>query len=343
LEENVFFNIMNKRLFISGARRRATLKDVARHVGLSVSVVSRALNRRPDKNARVAPDTVRKITLAAKALNFRRNRAAEFVKRGALPTIGVFVPPAVDRLMADLLFGIAEIAREDDFPLQIDSDFSLQGFRRFMRHNLDLAHSGVISYPMLITHPQIAREVELFRAGGGKVVLLNSALKIPGVPVVGMDERLGGRLAAERLLARNCKCFALAGEFKERGPGFEEKLTAAGCSMESFSEDAGGLRELVKFCRSAAKPVGIFAVNDRLALVIIRSLRGAGLVVGRDVLVVGYDDMEMANESDPPLTTIHQPFREEGHLAARKLINLIYGETEQSVLVSPRLVARESG
>ena len=75
---------MNKRLFISGARRRATLKDVARHVGLSVSVVSRALNRRPGKNARVAPDTVRKITSAAKALNFRRNRAAGFISAEAL-------------------------------------------------------------------------------------------------------------------------------------------------------------------------------------------------------------------------------------------------------------------
>lgn len=334
---------MNKRLFKSGARRMATLKDVAKHVGLSVSVVSRALSRRPDKNARVAPDTVRKITAAAKSLNFRRNRAAEFVKRGALPTIGVFVPASANRLTADLLFGIAEIAREADFPLQIDSDFSLNGFRRFMRHNLDLAHSGVISYPMLITQPQIAREVERFRSGGGKVVLLNCALKIPGVPVVAMDERLGGRLAAERLLAGNCKSFAVAGEYKERKSGFEEKLTAARYSTAKFSEDQSGLRKLVKFCKSSPKPAGIFAVNDKLALIIIRSLRGAGLNVGRDALVVGYDDLELAADADPPLTTIHQPFREEGRQAARKLINLIYGETEQSVLISPRLVARESG
>jgi len=321
----------------------ATLKDVARHVGLSASVVSRALSRRPDKNARVAPGTILKITAAAKALNFHRNRAAEFIKRGALPTIGVFVPEAPNRLIADLLFGIAEIARKDDFPLQIDCDFSLPGFRRFMRHNLDLAHSGVISYPMLITQPQIAREAERFRAGGGKIVLLNCAIKIPGVPVVAMDERLGGCLAAERLLAGHCKSFAVVGECKGRELGFEEKLAGAGYATAKFSENLSSLRSLVTSCKSSAKPVGIFAVSDKLALIIVRSARGAGLAVGRDVLVVGYDDLELAEEADPPLTTIHQPFREEGRLAARKLINLIYGETEKSVLISPRLVARESG
>jgi len=390
---------MNKRLFKPGSRRHATLRDVARHVGLSVSVVSRALNRSPDRNARVAPETIQKIAEAAKALNFHRNRAAEFVKRGALPTIGVFVPEAANRLIADLLFGISEIAREEDFPLQIDSDLSLKGFRRFMQHNLDLAHSGVISYPALLSQPEVAREVERFRAGGGKVVLLNSALEISGVPVVAMDERLGGRLAAERLLARNCKSFALAGEFRERVPGFEEKLNqmqksfrnpprlsatppqegiflAAGRSVRGgtssekkayapllggvreagggsditerysiakFPEDESGLRELVNFCKSAKKPVGVFAVNDKLALMIIRSLREAGLEVGRETLVVGYDDLELAAEADPPLTTIHQPFREEGRLAARKLINLIYGVNEKSEMVSPRLVARDSG
>jgi len=368
---------MNKRLFKSGQKCHASLRDVARHVGLSVSVVSRALSRRPDKNARVAPDTVKKIAAAARTLNFRRNRAAEFVKRGALPTLGVFVPAVSNRLIADLIFGIAEVARGEDFPLQIDSDLSLKGFRRFLRHNLDLAHSGVISYPGLMFNPEVAREVKKFQSAGGKVVLVNSTPEISGVPMVAMDERLGGRLAAERLLARNCKSFALAGEFRERGPGFEGRLTEAtvigqlyggapsrrNCgnarpqcgqatltealqetySIAKFPEDESGLRELVKFCKSCAKPVGIFAVNDKLALTIIRSLRDAGLTVGRDALVVGYDDLELAAESDPPLTTIHQPFREEGRLAARKLINLIYGETEQSALISPRLVARESG
>ena len=102
---------------------------------------------------------------------------------------------------------------------------------------------------------------------------------------------------------------------------------------------------MVSFCRStgSAKPVGIFADSDAMALRIIRSLRGAGLAIGSDALVVGYDDLELAAAADPPLTTIHQPFREEGRLAARKLINLIYGETEQSALISPRLVARDSG
>ncbi|MFO7535980.1 MAG: LacI family DNA-binding transcriptional regulator [Kiritimatiellia bacterium] len=94
-----------------------TLKHIAEQAGVTVSVVSRALNARPDKPARVAPETKRRIEDVARALGFRRNRAAEFLKRGKSPVIQVCLPPRANERTADPVMGIADAAESEDFSL----------------------------------------------------------------------------------------------------------------------------------------------------------------------------------------------------------------------------------
>ncbi|MBU4198381.1 MAG: LacI family transcriptional regulator [Verrucomicrobia bacterium] len=322
----------------------ATLKDIARKTGFSVAVVSRALNPRPDRYARVSPVTRRLLMQVAREIGFRRNRMAEFMRRGGLPTVGVFLPAAANRLVADLVFGISEILSEEDLPLQIGFDSYVEGFRKFLRRNVDLAHSGIISYPGLIADPDVEKEVAAYRFKGGKVVLLNTSAQLDGVPVISIDDRHGGRLAAERLLARRCVRFAFMGSYSGRKQGFQQFLSAAGRTAREFKSDASGLKSLSRFClkASSSRPVGIFAATDVLALRVLRALSLTSLQVGRDVLLIGYDDLDLTSEITPALTTLHQPFREEGRLAARKLICMINGGQESSVLIPPRLVIRES-
>ena len=153
----------------------ATLKDIARKTGFSIAVVSRALNPRPDEHARVSVATRRLLIRTAREMGFRRNRMAEFMRRGGLPTVGVFLPAVANRLVADLVFGISEVLSEEDFPLQIGFGAYIEGFRKFIRRNVDLVHSGIISYPALISDPDVEREVAVYRSKGGKVVLLNTS------------------------------------------------------------------------------------------------------------------------------------------------------------------------
>ncbi|MCG2660057.1 MAG: LacI family transcriptional regulator [Kiritimatiellae bacterium] len=322
----------------------ATLKDIARKTGFSVAVVSRALNPRPDRYARVAPATRRQLIRTAREMGFRRNRMAEFMRRGGLPTVGVFLPAVANRLVADLVFGISEVLSEEDLPMQIGFDGYVEGFRKFIRHNVDLAHSGIISYPALISDPDVEKEVAVYRSKGGKVVLLNTSAQLDGVPVISIDNQQGGRLAAERLLARRCVRFAVMGSSLGRKQGFQQFLSTADRTAREFNDDVSGLRALSRFCRKASQsqPVGVFAVMDKLALRVLRALSGTSLRVGRDVMLIGYDDLDLTPEITPSLTTVHQPFREEGRLAARKLIHMINGGQESSVLIPPRLVVRES-
>ena len=322
----------------------ATLKDIARQTGFSVAVVSRALNQRPDQHARVSAATRHLLVRTAREMGFRRNRMAEFMRRGGLPTVGVFLPAVANRLVADLVFGISKVLSEEDFPLQIGFDAYVEGFRKFIRCNVDLAHSGIISYPTLISDPDVEKEVAVYQSKGGKVVLLNTSARLDGVPVISIDDEHGGHLAAERLLARHCIHFAVMGSYPGRNQGFQQFLSAAKSRTWEFKNDASGLRALLRFCRQASpsQPVGIFAVTDMLALRVLRALSGTSLQVGRDVLLIGYDDLDLTSEITPSLTTLHQPFREEGRLAARKLIRMINGGRESSVLILPHLVIRES-
>lgn len=323
-------------------KTRVGLKDIAAKTGFAVSVVSRALNPRPDRHACVAPETRDMIAKVAGELGFRRNRAAEFMKKGKLPTIGVFVPLVPNTLVANLIFGISEVAWEEDFPVQIASEMSCQDFRHFIQHNVDLGHSGIISYPFFHSGPETEREVENYRREGGKMVLLNTTMQTQDVPVVAIDDTLGGRLAAEHLLARGCARHGVVGNFVGRPEGFQNALAAHGKHAEAFDDGTDGIRRAAVFCREGALPVGLFAVTDKLALGVMRALSGTSLRVGRDVLIIGYDDLDLTADVTPALTTIQQPFREEGRVAARKLINMIYGGEESSITLPPRLVVRES-
>lgn len=322
----------------------ATLKDIAARSGFSVAVVSRALSPRPDQNALVALATRRLLVRLAHDMGFRRNRTAEYMQRGGSPTVGVFLPARANRLVADLVFGISEALAEVDLPLQIGFDNYVDGLRRFIRYNVDLSYSGIISYSPLLDAPAVEREVGEYRSKGGKIVLLNTLIQLSDVPVVSIDNRQGGRLAAARLLARGCRRMAVVGAFAGRNEGFRQELAKAGMTPREFPEEAAGSRVLARFCRdaSADAPTGIFAVTDVLALRVMKALSQTSHSIGRNVLLIGYDDLDLTAEVTPALTTIHQPFLEEGRLAGRKLTRMINGEQESSVSIPPRLVIRAS-
>jgi LacI family transcriptional regulator len=105
--------------------------------------------------------------------------------------------------------------------------------------------------------------------------------------------------------------------------------------------------EVTRYLLKTKRPfTAIFAFNDVTAMGAILALREASLRVPRDVSVVGFDDVLAAATNSPPLTTIHQPLRNMGQVAASTLLRLIDGELPQpspaSITVYPKLVVRKS-
>lgn len=319
-----------------------TIKDIARELNLSHSVVSRALNANPDPNARVSPATKKLVEETAQRLGFRRNRIAEFMKRGRAATIGVFLPECSNRLIADLMIGISEAAAENGFPLNFYFGLSYKSYAGFIRDNIKNPSSGLISYPFNIDpSDNIGALLQEYHDAGGKAILLNAAPQNnPSMPVLYMDEVAGAKCAADGLLANRCGKYLVTKAFTARCSAFLDYMA----KYHPHDIDSDDLPRVLQESRNSNDqlPVGVFATTDEDAMHCLRHIRQAGMSPGKEVMLIGYDDLQLTAMTDPPLTTVHQPFRIEGRRAIEKLVNIIYGNHEQDEAVTPFLTKRDT-
>ncbi|MBF0244110.1 MAG: LacI family DNA-binding transcriptional regulator [Planctomycetes bacterium] len=319
------------------------LKDIAAELGLNVSVVSRALSPKPDRYAVVAEETKNRVLKTAERLGYRPNRTAEFMKRGGVATIGVFIPLIPNRLVADLMIGISQTASKHGFPLNFFFGNDWKEYQRFFRGTGGAEYSGMITYPFNhLTADRISGELKAFRDRGGRVLVLNSLQADKGIPVLRIDDAWGARQAAKILIGSGCTAFATDARYAIRNDTFTEAVGKKGFPTVRF--DAAlpqkGLLDLMT--QKGRGPVGIFASSDALALSLYPILENMGLVIGTDVLLVGYDDLYLMDQITPSLTTIRQPFRELGEKAVDLLVQMIYGGTVENAMLRPWAVIRES-
>jgi len=329
-----------------------TLRMIAEKTGFHISVVSRALSRNPDKNARVSPATREIIERTAREMGYRPNRSAEFLRRGTAPTIGVFLPKIANRLMADYIFGMAAAAEEEGFPLSFSFGMTADCYAKFVRNVSHKSHCGIITFPygddMRFTHDaRIKPVLDAFQKRGGKVVLIYSLKDIEGVTTVSVDEYEGGRLAAQRLLARRCRQFFLVEPFSQRTEGFLDTLHGAGRDARIVPATPRGIQHILRAAEKASQadlPIGVFTAHgDKHAVKIMAAVLRTRFRLGRDIMLIGYNDHRLAADLDPPLTTIHQPCEEMGKLAVHKIVNMVYGKQESSERLKPTLIVRETG
>ncbi len=335
----------------------ATLKDIAKNTGFSLSVVSRALNPKPDQQ--VAPDTKARIEQAMRDLNYRRNHAASLLARGKNAGIGVFLPGYGYSLIADLVIGISEAAACHDFQCSFYFGLDKRDYLRFLNSVETAGNAGILSYMPdgEFSHGELSRAIAGFREQGGKMLLLNSS----GLPEIGMesvniDNHAGGRIAAEHLL--NCGCddylclsTPKAWQTEQRYAGFADALTQRGLSPRIAYIHSSGFHQYreaeikLLLSESARRRVGIFAVSDFLAMEIIRSFSQLGFQeeLGRNIRIIGYDNTPGSQYVLPALTTVNQPFRELGHCGMATLLSMITGmDYRQNPVPLPQLIVRES-
>jgi LacI family transcriptional regulator len=178
----------------------------------------------------------------------------------------------------------------------------------------------------------------------------------PGFPSVATSNREGAAAAATHLLGIGRARLAMItgphefGCTRDRIDGFRTTLAAAGVRMdedllvEGDFTRGGGYEAIMRILRSRRPFDGVFAHNDLTAVGVLDGLREAGLGVPDDVAVVGFDDIPVAEHTQPALTTIRQPSREMGEKAASMLLSLLAGEPppEDPWIVPTSLVVRES-
>ncbi|HEX4248666.1 MAG TPA: substrate-binding domain-containing protein, partial [Pseudonocardia sp.] len=226
----------------------------------------------------------------------------------------------------------------------------------------ELWADGITSVLLCSSLPSIAHVQPYLRRGMTVVAFdRTSQLGDPVLVNVSVDNSLGAQLATHHLLELGHRRVAfVSGRLtsinrRERLDGFLRTLERAGVEVDPallYRDDAdrAGDLDAAELGRRAARellarpgaPTAIVAINDLFAIGVCAGVRDAGLRVGGDVSVVGFDDITLAEMTSPALTTVRQPLPEMAEATVRLLVGDAPARAGQSVLMRPELVVRAS-
>ena len=304
---------------------RVTMKDVAAEAGVSQSTVSFVLGGATDM--RIAPETARRVEAAAERLGYAR-RPAGRPRSASVPVIGLMLDEiATSPFAAISVEGMQERAWAEGALVEVVMSGGSRAYERAALARWQEAGVAGVVYGSILT-----RRVEPPAAlGAMRAVLLNCYDADGRLPAVVPDERGGGAAAARLLVEAGHRAIAFIGgedwmdAARERRAGFEGALAEAGLApvaveAGNFLLD-GGREAARRLIASGARFDALFCASDRMAAGAYAALMEAGLIPGRDVGVMGYDDLEIAQRLDPPLTTVLLPHREMGQWAAEAVLS----------------------
>ncbi|KQX05505.1 MULTISPECIES: LacI family DNA-binding transcriptional regulator [unclassified Leifsonia] len=325
--------------------RAPSIRDVARLADVSHQTVSRVLNGHPS----IRDETRQRVLDAMEALKYRPNRAARALVTSKSRTIGVLSATTGEYGPSSSIAAIEDAAREAGYFV----------------NTANLAASTPAAIVDALKH-LVLQDVEGLIVMAPQVrvfdVLAGMALDIPYVSLqstgqsdhraLAVDQIAGARAATQHLIdLGHAEIVHLAGpqdwiEAEARMRGFLDAIIDAdlrthppilGDWTADFGYYAG--RELSRYRDFSA----VFAANDLMAIGLMHAFRDAGLDVPHDVSVVGFDDIPVAQHVSPPLTTVHQEFREVGRRAVALLLSELQGEpASESEEIVPALVVRGS-
>ena len=329
--------------------KRATIRDVAVHAGVSHQTVSRVINGSPN----VATGTRERVLATISELGYVPSPMARGLISNRTHSIGIVAEDISDQTFARWVAGAERAARARGFYLMIGSVEPEDDDRGYLRLMLERRVEG-----LLLARPHAAletRDLERLTEAGVPIVSMGSS-RVPGI-IVDVDNRQGGYDATRHLLEQGHRAIATVVGPAEwpssdaRHAGYCAALADAGVpydpALVEQASDWGlesGRAAASRLCDAGAQFTALFAHSDLIALGAIRELRLAGQAVPHDVSVVGFDDLPVAPYMDPPLTTVHQPMEELGALAATLLLDQLAGEPAAAGnrLLPAELVIRDS-
>lgn len=324
-----------------GAGKPATIYDVAARAGVSKSLVSLVLQRSP----RVSQQRRDAVLKAIQELDYRPSTAAVSLAGTRSRTIGVVLDDFRNQWFVDLLTGLRESLQDQGHRLVVAD--------RFLNTGLDASPvEGFLS--MRVEGIVIAGEpdTDLAIPASTPLVIAGGRVAIPRADTVANDDRAGGAMAAEHLLALGHTRLGFVGASSaasdERRTGFSSgvdgRAEVSTVVLPGEPTEEAGSRALAQLLDAHPEVTAVFAANDVMALGALSELAERGLRVPEDVSVMGYDDTPLAATRYVGLTSIDDRSVEIGRGAGERLLARIADPTPAAteVLVEPRLVARRT-
>lgn len=326
-----------------------TIKTIAKAAGVSTAAVSKALNGYAD----IGEETRDRIVKISSELGYTPNAMARNLVKRTSDTLGLLIPDISTPIYAEIFKGLDAESKRRGFNLFLCDTNRRKEFEvSYVRTLLENRAQGIIVAPVDndVSHilSLVGNRLPLVFIGGKVNDTMDN--------YVSTDNRLGARLAVEYLadlghrdIAMLCDNYRTKTK-KDRVAGFREAMEARGLeSRVSIAPDGGpegmeyGYSAALEVFDSPRMPTAVFASSDMVALGVMRAAADRGVVIPRDLSLVGFDDIMFASLPTVMLTTVAQPKFELGVLAVEILCDSLDSGASGGArrrIVQPQMVVR---
>ncbi|RMG87753.1 MAG: LacI family transcriptional regulator [Chloroflexi bacterium] len=332
--------------------KKLTIAQIAELAGVSKATVSRVLNNYPH----ISPAVREKVQQVIAETGYQPNNIARMLASERSNIIGLLVPSDARKVFTDpyyptLTEGVSRGAHHHNLTLSLFIVYTPGEGLTTIRN---IISAGLLDGLIITADDKNYSHIELLVQSQLPFVLIGNLAHIDGIPCrIDVDNVDGGRTATEHLINLGYQRVAtiasnknLSGE--ERLQGYRQALEAHGRPFEpdlvvygDYSAESAYIA-MQRLLALDELPDAIFIASDSMAIGAMRAIREAGLQVPDDVAIVGFDDLPTAVQTDPPLTTIHQPIDEVGRLAVSTLLDLADNPetTPREIILPTKLVIR---
>ncbi len=331
-------------------QKSVTIYDIAKASGCSPATVSLALNN----DERVKKETAIKIQKKAAELDYRPSYFGRSLITGKSKTIKVVLPDIHNPVFVNILDGVESHIGQTEYHLVLevtnnDKDKELESFASLLGGQVD----GVIISPIFeeeVTAYLLKKGIDLQKV----VYACSTCTGSDKIHYCVADSRLGAYKGVKNMLENGCKRVAFLAPtvlklqssnrvdgylqaLQEYEIAYDEKLLV-NCNQD-FHEIYARVSDLLK----EEKPDGVFCLYDYAAIPVVKAAADLGLRVPEDLMVTGYDDIEIVEFLQTPLTTVNTHLKEQGAYAAKMMIDLLE-EKECPIqnVFEPDLVVRKT-
>ncbi|MBO1004008.1 LacI family DNA-binding transcriptional regulator [Pseudogracilibacillus auburnensis] len=301
----------------------ATLRDVAKRAGVSVSTASYSINNSP----LITDKTKKKVLQAVKELGYRPHGMAKNLKEQKTNIIGIFLSGFSGPFFNEMLEGIQEVVIQNGYELVVCA--SVDQHRLLIERYVDGAI--ILNFHM---------EDELLESCANEkfpIITLDREMDDPHIQNVLLPNEDGSALIVDYLIDKGHKRIGYISGSEEsfdgemRLKGFKNSLQRHGKSLldmdllrADFTESSG-YEKMNRYLNEERSdlPSAFVCANDEMALGAIRAIQEHGIRIPEDIAIAGFDDIHLSEYINPPLTTIHVPKKQWGITAAQTLFNMI--------------------
>ncbi|AWW30399.1 LacI family transcriptional regulator [Echinicola strongylocentroti] len=331
---------------------QVTIRDIALKLNISISTVSRALRDSPE----IKLETRKKVLAMADKLNYSPNVVAQSLRVNKTKTLGIVVPELASHFFASNISGMQDTAYRRGYNVMIcqsNENFEQEksDIRTLVSSRVDGLLISLSRETVSYEHLQnlIDREIPF--------VLFDRILEGLPVSTVTVDDTLGAYKVTRHLIEQGCKRIAFIsgpeGMYisQKRMAGYEKALKEEGFAPEpslvknSSLTTASNQALVGELLNQPEPPDAIFAINDPVAIDVMKFLKGRGIRIPQDIALVGFTNMPLSDALEPALSTVDQPAYEMGRLAANNLLDQLMDPDSfapQNIVLDTELVIRKS-